>query len=433
MTDKDLCRDLLSFIEKSPSCFHVIANIKSKLDANGFVELKESMDWDLTEGGGYYIVRNDSSVVAFRIPEEAVNGFHMVASHSDSPTFKIKERPEKESEKQYMLLNTEKYGGMILSTWLDRPLSVAGRIVVKQEDETLITKLVNIDKDFCVIPNLAVHMNSEINKGMEYNPQVDMLPLCGQSKKDADNWFLEEIAEAAGVQADRILGQDLYLYVRQKGCILGREGEYLLSPKLDDLQCVFASVEAFVQSKPQNYISVCAVFDNEEVGSSTKQGADSDLLNSVLERICDAMPEALLKGRRSRLKEKLLADSFLISADNAHGVHPNHPQKADPTNRPYLNGGIVIKFHGGQKYTTDAVSAARIKAMCRKAGMEWQTYANRSDIPGGSTLGNISNTHVSVSSADIGLAQLAMHSAVETAGAKDLADAVKLFNVFFAE
>lgn len=433
MTDKDLCRDLFDFIGNSPSCFHVVANLKEMLDEAGFAELREQDEWEIMDGGKYYVTRNASSLIAFQIPQGKVKGFHMVASHSDSPTFKVKENPEKEAEKQYVLLNTEKYGGMILSTWLDRPLSVAGRVVVRGEE--LTTKLVNIDKDLCVIPNLAIHMNPEANKGMEYNPQVDMLPLyagCAGSESTKD-WLREEVAQAVGVNSEDVLGQDLFLYVRDKGRIIGREGEFILSPKLDDLQCVYASTKAFLAGSPKEFISLCAVFDNEEVGSATKQGAASTFLEDVIARVSDCIPEGCVEGDGKHLVNRLIADSFLISADNAHAVHPNHPEKADPTNRPYLNGGIVIKFHGGQKYTTDAVSAARMRELCERADVPVQTYANRSDILGGSTLGNISTAHVSVSSVDIGLPQLAMHSAVETAGVKDLAYAVKVFETFFQE
>lgn len=450
MKDKDLCRELLAFIEQSPSCFHVVDNLKNQLEKHGFCELKECDTWSLQAGGKYYVTRNDSSMIAFRIPGAVVKGFHMVASHSDSPTFKVKENPEKESEKQYVTLNTEKYGGMILYSWLDRPLSVAGRVAVlkkscgdsvlgevqadKASELKIQTKLVNIDKDLCVIPSLAIHMNPEVNKGKEFNPQVDMLPLyAGLGEEGTKNLLMEEIAREAGVTADEILGHDLFLYVRDKGRFVGRNGEYILSPKLDDLQCVYSSMKALGAVAPKEYVSLCAVFDNEEVGSSTRQGAASTFLEDVVQRICDCMPEECVQGERCHLEQRLVAGSFLISADNAHAVHPNHPEKADPTNRPYLNGGIVIKYHGGQKYTTDAISGAKMKALCQQAGVSWQTYTNRSDILGGSTLGNISTAHVSVSSVDIGLPQLAMHSAVETAGSKDLADAVKVFEIFLAE
>jgi aspartyl aminopeptidase len=455
--DYNYNKEMLEFIKESPTCFHVIANLKRKMDEAGFVELSEREEWEVSAGGKYYVIRNDSSMIAFQVPEGEVHGFHMAASHSDSPTFKIKENPETEVEGHYVRLNTEKYGGMILSTWLDRPLSVAGRIVVRGEKkpeagdagaraEQIVTKLVNIDRDLLVIPNVAIHMNREMNKGVEYNPQVDMLPLyadctgaCGEKSgvqhETRHGMLLKELAESAGVQPEEILGHDLFLYVRDAGRVLGSTADgageaFVVSPKLDDLQCVYASMKAFCTSAPKEYISLCAVFDNEEVGSGTGQGADSTFLEDVIARVCDG-----LRGqeRGEILRKRWIAGSFLISADNAHAVHPNHPEKADPTNRPYLNGGIVIKYHGSQKYTTDAVSAARMKLLCERAGVPFQTYANRSDIAGGSTLGNISNAHVSVSSVDIGLPQLAMHSAVETGGARDTEYAVKMFRIFFGE
>lgn len=420
-------KEMLEFIESSPSCFHTAANVAGQLEEQGFQELREDEDWELAPGQGYYVVRNGSSVIAFRLPQGKAKGFHITAAHSDSPSFKIKDMPELAVEEHYVRLNTEKYGGMILSTWFDRALSVAGRVAVR-EKEGIAAKLVNVDKDLLVIPSVAIHMNREVNKGVEYNPQTDLLPLfadCSEGrKKDA---FMKRIAKAAGVKQEDILGHDLFLYTREKGRILGENGEFVLSPRLDDLQCVFAAMKAFVGSVPSQYINVCAVFDNEEVGSATKQGADSTFLEDTLFRI----GECLRLNRSAYLR--LVAGSFLISADNAHAVHPNHPEKADPTNRPYLNGGIVIKYHGSQKYTTDAVSAAKLKALCERAKVPCQSYANRSDILGGSTLGNISTSHVSVSSVDIGLPQLAMHSAVETAGVKDTAYAVEMLKVFFAE
>lgn len=423
-------KEMLEFIEKSPSCFHAIGNVQKSLVKQGFLPLKEKERWELEPGKGYYVVRNDSSLIAFRLPEnDAVKGFHLVATHSDSPTFKVKEAPEMVVEEHYVKLNTEKYGGMILSTWLDRALSVAGRLAVYDEEEKAIsTKLVNIDKDLLVIPNLAIHMNRDMNKGVEYNPQIDMLPLFADGKESKGKGaLLKKLAKVADVKVTDILGQDLFLYVRENGRLIGEKGEFVLSPRLDDLQCVYASVKAFTEVTPKEYINVCAIFDNEEVGSGTAQGADSTFLEDVLWRIA----EGLKVSKTTYLQ--WLADSFLISADNAHAVHPNHPEKADPTNRPHLNGGIVIKYHGGQRYMTDAVSAARMKQLCRQAGVPFQTYANRSDVAGGSTLGNIATSHVSVSGVDIGLPQLAMHSAVETAGAKDTAYAVRVFEEFWRE
>lgn len=420
-------REMLEFIEKSPTCFHAVENLKRMLEKEGFRELREREEWETAPGGKYYVTRNDSSVIALRIPESEPKGFHIVASHSDSPSFKVKEKPEIVVEGKYVKLNTEKYGGMILSTWLDRALSVAGRLVVRGE-KGLETRLVNIDKDLLVIPNVAIHMNREMNKGVEYNPQVDMLPLFADAgERQGNGSFLAIAAEAAGVRTEEILGHDLFLYARDKGRVLGENGEFVLSPRLDDLQCVFASAKAFIDSSPSEYVNVCAVFDNEEVGSGTRQGADSTFLEDVLVRAAQSM------GMNTGRLRQMAAESFLISADNAHAVHPNHPEKADPTNRPYLNDGIVIKYHGSQKYTTDALSGARMKSICERAGAPYQTYTNRSDIMGGSTLGNISTAHVSVESVDIGLPQLAMHSAVETAGARDTEYAVNAFRVFYQE
>lgn len=420
-------KEMLEFIEKSPTAYQAVANLKEVFSGMGFWELKETDGWELEPGQGYYVTRNDSSLIAFRIPSgDAPRGFHISAAHADSPAFKVKEAPEMAVEGAYVRLNTEKYGGMILSTWLDRPLSVAGRVVVKGKAEP-VTKLVNLERDLVVIPSVAIHMNREANKGVEFNPQTDMLPLYREGSGKKGSPFLKRIAKAAGVKPEDILGQDLFLYVRDKGRIFGEGGEFLLSPRLDDLQCVYASAKGFAESAPADYVNVCAVFDNEEVGSGTRQGADSTFLEDTLWRICSGLG----LGQEGLLR--LIAGSFLISADNAHAVHPNHPEKADPTNRPYLNRGIVIKFHGSQRYTTDAVSAAKIRTVCERAGVPCQTYANRSDIAGGGTLGNISTAHVSVSSVDIGLPQLAMHSAVETAGVKDTKYAVDMFRAFFSE
>ena len=433
--DNETCtEELLTFIQESPSAFHAVERIKQKLLAAGYAELKEEKEWALSEGGRYFVTRNDSSVAAFAIPagqmpEEGQNslagvkGFHITAAHSDSPAFKIKENPEMAGE-QYVRLNTEKYGGMIMSTWLDRALSVAGRVIFLQ-DQKLTSRLVNMDRDMLVIPNLAIHMGRDMNKGVEYNAQTDMLPLYGEAGGEAG--FMELIAKEAGVKPEEILAHDLFLYVREKGKQIGGNKEFVLSPRLDDLQCAFASATAMANSSPRDYINVCVIFDNEEVGSGTRQGADSTFLTDVLARIQEAF------GKPASWLRQKIADSLLISADNAHAVHPNHPEKADPVNKPVLNGGIVIKYHGAQRYATDAITAAQVKELCREADVPVQVYSNRSDIAGGVTLGNISVAHVSVPTADIGLPQLAMHSALETAGSRDTAYAVRMFQTFFAK
>ena len=412
---------MLDFIDRSPSCYQAVENAERELEAAGFVRLMEEEKWELLQGGKYYVSRNGSSLIAFAIPEGEMKGFHMIASHSDSPCFKVKENPEMTVEGHYVKLNVEKYGGMILSTWLDRPLSVAGRVVMAGP----VVKNVAIEKDLLIIPNVAIHMNREMNKGVEYNVQTDMLPLYGM--EDGGKPLRELAARAAGIEAEEILGSDLFLYNREKGRIFGAEGEFICAPRLDDLECLYASLQAMLHGKPEHYANFMIAFDNEEVGSTTRQGAASTFLRDTLKRICEAF--AMREGDYSRL----LAGSFLISADNAHGVHPNHPEKADPTNRPYLNGGIVIKYHGSQKYTTDGVSAAIMKSICQRAGVPWQTYANRSDIAGGSTLGNLSAAQVPVNSVDIGLPQLAMHSAYETAGAKDVEYMIRAMECFYQD
>ncbi|TCL54986.1 aspartyl aminopeptidase [Kineothrix alysoides] len=419
----DAVYQMLKFIEESPTCFHAVENVQEQLKKEGYLPINENEEWKLSTGGKYYVNRNGSALIAFRLPEKEIKGFHMVASHSDSPCFKIKEIPEMAVEEQYVKLNVEPYGGMIMSTWMDRPLSVAGRVVVT-ENGSLVSRTVTVDRDLLIIPNMAIHMNRDINKGMEYNAQTDMLPLYGGI--DSRNSFLSLIAGAAGVKAEDVLSSDLFLYNREAGRILGAEGEFVSAPRLDDLECVYASMRAMLASKSEENVNLMIVFDNEEVGSMTRQGAASTFLQDTLLRICESL--SLTKSGYCRM----LADSFMISADNAHGVHPNHPEKADPTNRPYLNGGIVIKYHGSQKYTTDAVSAAVMKDICKRAEVPFQTYANRSDIAGGSTLGNISAAQVPVSTVDIGLAQLAMHSAYETAGSLDVEAMIKALSCFYS-
>ena len=416
--------DLLEFIENSPSCFHAVQTTKEILTKHGFTELSEDQTWNLTPGNDYFVTRNGSSIIAFSIPESVVlqNGFRIIASHSDSPSFKIKENPEMAVEDHYIKLNVERYGGMLCAPWFDRPLSVAGRVIVK-ENGTYCAKLINADRDLLLIPNLAIHMNRDANSGYAYNAQKDMLPVFGSL--EAKGTFMSLIAEAAGVKEEDILGHDLFLYNRQPGTIWGADETFLSCGRLDDLQCAFSSVKAVIEGENSSSVSVAAIFDNEEVGSGTKQGADSTFLKDVLERINDSL------GRTREQYLMAVASSFMISADNAHAVHPNHADVADPTNRPSINEGIVIKYNANQKYTTDAVSAAVFKALCKKVQVPVQTFTNRSDIAGGSTLGNISNAHVSLNTVDIGLPQFAMHSPYETAGVKDTCYLIKAATEFF--
>ena len=404
---------LFRFIEKSPTPFHVIDNMKQELAEQGYKQLLEREEWKLEQGGKYYVIRNGSAMVAFRVPKGTFGGFQIVASHSDAPCLKLKENPELWSEQAYVRLNVEKYGGMICSTWFDRPLSVAGRLLVKSE-EGVTVKLVQIDKDLLMLPSLAIHMNRDINTGYDYHAQKDMLPLYGMGTKGEKESFMDRIAREADVKEEDILGSDLYVYNRMPGSVWGSEDEFISSGKLDDLECVYSSMASFLSAEEHDRIPVHCVYDNEEVGSSTRQGAASTFLADILERIQEAFGGSASDYRR------LIAGSMMLSADNAHAVHPNYPEKACPSNRPLVNQGVVIKFSGNQRYTSDGVTAAVFRRICEKAGVPTQVFTNHSDIAGGSTLGNISALQVPVPCVDIGLPQLAMHSSYETAGVKDL-------------
>lgn len=415
-------RELLHFIKNSPTCYHVTENIRQKLLANGYTELSERERWEVAPSGKYFVRRNGSSTIAFRVPEMIDGGFAMAAAHSDSPAFRLKEHPDRRSA-HYVQLSTEKYGGMLMAPWFDRPLSVAGHVLVDTEDG-IETRLVNIDRDLLVIPSLAIHMNRAANDGVKLLANIDTLPLLGSiNHRDC---FLKLVAEAADCRPERILGHDLSLYVRQPGVIFGAQEEYLASPKLDDLACVFTTLEGFLAAKSAESIPVLCVFDNEEVGSQTRQGAASTMLRDTLRRVTQSL--GMTDGHLARM----LDESFLLSCDNAHAQHPNHPEFADAGNCPYLNEGVVLKFNANQRYATSGVSAALYRKLCEKAGAKVQVYANRSDIPGGSTLGSIASTLVPVEMADIGLAQLAMHSCFETAGVSDILDMVNICTAMFS-
>ena len=413
---------LIAFIEKSPTSFHAVDTVCRELDEAGFTPLRECDPWKLAPGGRYYVTRNRSSLIAFALPCGKVSTFQLIASHSDSPTFKIKENAELYVRDRYVQLDTERYGGMIMSTWFDRPLSVAGRVVART-DTGVRSVLVNLDRDSVMIPNVAIHMNRQVNDGYKYNPAADMFPLWGSIA--AKGTFMARIAENAGVAEKDILGADLYLYNRMPGVIWGDGDEFVSIGRLDDLECVFASVEAFKNVGQGEHANVLCVFDNEEVGSGTKQGADSTFLGDVLRRALASL------GQTEEEYLAALASSFMLSADNAHATHPNHPEYSDSINQAFMNEGIVIKFNASQKYTTDGVSEAVFHRICDKAGVPVQHFANRSDMPGGSTLGNISTAHVSINTLDIGLAQLAMHSSFETAGVKDVEYMVRGMQAFY--
>ena len=406
---------LMDFLDASHSVYHAAAYIAGELEAAGYTRLYESAPWDLVPGGKYYLVRGGTAVMAFRIPAGNPKGFLMSASHSDRPTFKVKENAELAGA--YTRLAVERYGGMLIAPWLDRPLSIAGRVMVETENG-IESRLVDIDRDLMMMPNVAIHMNRQANDGYKYNPAVDTLPLMGG--KDAKGKLNALLEEAAG---GKILGHDLFLYIRQKAAVWGLDEEYISSAALDDLECAWGCTRGFLEAGESESIPVLCVFDSEEVGSSSVQGAASNLLIDLLERICEA---------RSLNLKQMLAQSFMVSADNAHAQHPNHPELADPTNAPLPGNGIVIKFNASQRYCTDGVSAALFRKVCGSVDVPVQTYCNRADIPGGSTLGNISLSHVSVPTVDIGLAQLAMHSCYETAAVADAAYLEKAMRAYYA-
>ena len=410
---------LFDYISASPTAYHACAESCNALISDGYTELFEGEKWSVEEEKGYFVRRNGSSVIAFRVPKGGFKGFMITASHSDSPCLKIKENAEM-ADKYFVRLSTETYGGMIYSSWIDRPLAIAGRVVVKT-DKGVEIKLVDTKEAVAIIPNVAIHMNRQVNSGMNYNASVDMIPLYGgEGEKDT---FKSRIASLAGVTIEDVLTTDLFLYNPQKGY---EWASFVSAPRLDDLQCAFSSLQAFLASGCEcNNLPVYALFDNEEVGSQTKQGAASTFLYDTLKRVVLAL------GGGEDTYLQTVANSFMVSCDNAHSVHPNHPEFADKNHTVHMNGGVVIKYNANQKYTSDAVSVALFKSVCDSAGVPTQYYANRADMPGGSTLGNIANTQVSLNTVDIGLAQLAMHSSFETAGKDDTEYMIKALTAFY--
>lgn len=408
----NLYNNFFSFLEKAKTPYHAVNEVKKALVENGFTEICESENAELTKGGKYFAIRNGSSIIAFK---NNGGGFMICASHSDSPAFKVKGEL---GGGTYLRLNTEKYGGMINYTWLDRPLSVAGRVVLK-DGNALSVRLADIGERCVVIPSVAIHFNRTVNDGYKFSLTSDMVPLSGLG---SESTLLSVIASSVGAKAEDIVSHDLYLYAADKARYVGTDDELILAPRLDDLGCVYSSLAAFLDSDNKNATPVLAVFDNEEVGSSTKQGAASTFLKDTLMRTCSDEREY-----RSRI-----ALSFMVSADNAHAIHPNHPELSEKENAPILGGGVVVKYSASGSYTTDAVSDAVFRTVCDKAGVKAQSFRNRPDMPGGSTLGAISDTVVSVPSVDIGLPQLAMHSASETMAKSDLKDMTDALKVYFS-
>jgi aspartyl aminopeptidase len=417
-------REVLGYIGKSPTAFHVTGNLSEKLSEDGFTGLNEADEWKLEYGKKYYVTRNGSSLVAFKIPEAGFKGFRIMASHSDSPCLKLKELPEIRRD-GYTRFNVEKYGGLVFSSWFDRPLSVAGRLFVRGRGGRIEERLVDMGRDMLIIPSQAPHLNKDVNSGYKVNVQKDMLPVF--SDEEDGKGILRSFAAQEGIEESDILGSDLYVYVRSGSSIWGGSEQFISSPRLDDQECVWCSLEGFLGAAESTDVQVLSVFDNEEVGSGTKQGALSTFLADVLSRI------NLSLGRSAEQFYTALAGSFMISADNAHALHPACADRYDPVVHPMMNRGVVLKFSARQSYSTDGRSAAVIRRLCENNDIPLQVFVNHSDNPGGSTLGNLANTHVSIDTADIGLAQLSMHSAYETAGVMDIYSLMKLAKAFYSD
>lgn len=428
--ERDFAEDLIQYIDKSPSSFHAAKKIEEVLEAKGFKKIEMQDKWKLEKEGKYYTSKNNSALVAFKIGkgEIAEDGFKIIGAHTDAPTFKIKPNPEILVEKKYLKLNTEVYGGPILNTWFDRPLSIAGRVTLKT-DNILKPKemLIDIEKPILIIPNLAIHMNREVNKGIEINPQVDVLPLLSNINEnfEKDGFLLSLISKKLGIEVEEILDFELFLYGVEKGSLVGLNEEFISIGKLDDLAMVHAGLNGLIDSPAGKATNVLVCFDNEEVGSGTKQGAGSPMLRSILERI------VIASGGEREDYYRSLSSSFIISADQAHALHPNYSDKNDPTNKPVINGGPAIKMAANQAYTTDSFSASVYKSICKQADIPLQIFVNRSDKRGGSTIGPISSSQVDIASVDIGNPILAMHSIRELGGVFDHYNVYKSFKEFY--
>ena len=432
-----MIKRLLSFLDASPVNFLAVKNITEELELNGFrrVDATEALG-EVKAGDKLFVTKNDSSVYAFQIGKKplAESGFHMICAHCDSPTFRIKPNAEIGCEGGIVKLNTEVYGGPIMSTWFDRPLTLAGRVIVRSQDVMRPdTMLLHIKRPLLQISNLAIHFNRQVNDGVKLSRQKDVLPLLGQitSQLEAGNLLLNVILEELGkqrpVSREDILDFDLYLADTAPACTFGVHNEFISAGRLDDLSMCFAGLEAILAAADSDTTQVLGIFDNEETGSQTKQGAGSPFLSYMLRRI------ALAQSGTEEAYYQAVERAFMISADNAHAWHPNYPEKYDPTNHPMLGGGPVIKFNAAQKYASDAASAAVFAGICAKAGVPCQRFVNHSDVAGGSTLGNILASSIPLRGVDMGNAILAMHSCRETGSVRDHEYCVKVFTSFYEE
>lgn len=423
---------LLDFIKQATSPFHVVKKSVSMLEKHGFQSLALDAHWKLEKGGCYYTKIYDSTLIAFVIGKEIADTpmLRIAAAHTDFPCFKLKPNAAI-IEKNYVKLNTESYGGAILNTWLDRPLSIAGKVALKS-DSAFHPRICFIDfnQNLLTIPNLAIHMNHEINKGKELNKQTELLPLIAtlNDTLKKDNYFLNHLASKMNVSACDILDYDFYIYNKEDGCVLGIDQSFISSPRLDNLTSVYGALTGITAPQLNPYAIHCiALFDNEEVGSRTKQGADSMIMNFILEKVFDTLNKS-----KTTLFDSI-SKSILLSADVAHGYHPNYSSKNDPTNIPCLNKGIAIKINANQKYASDTEAIAIVQQLCNKHHIPYQKYVNRSDMAGGSTLGSIASSWLPMKTVDLGIPLLAMHSARELMGTFDQAALNKLMQVFFQE
>ena len=432
-----MIKRLLSFLDASPVNFLAVKNLTEELQQHGYrhIDTTEALG-TVKAGDKFFVTKNDSSIYAFQIGRKplAETGFHMICAHCDSPTFRIKPHAEIDCEGGIVKLNTEVYGGPIMSTWFDRPLTLAGRVIVKSKDVmTPTTLLLHVKRPLLQISNLAIHFNRQVNDGVKLSRQKDVLPILGIINDELEkgnllmNIILEELNKQQTVTREDILDFDLYLADATPACTFGAHNELISSGRLDDLSMCFAGLEALLASQPTDTTQVLAIFDNEETGSQTKQGAGSPFLSYMLKRI------ALAQGGTEEAYYQAVERAFMISADNAHAWHPNYSEKYDPTNHPMLGGGPVIKFNAAQKYASDAYSASVFAGLCKKAGVPFQRFVNHSDVAGGSTLGNILASSIPLRGVDMGNAILAMHSCRETGSTADHEFCVKVFTQFYQE
>lgn len=428
--EKELALDLIDFLYNSPTAYHSVKTVKERLDLNGFTEVKENDKWNLQKDGKYYVIKNDSALIAFTVGngELEEDGFKLIGAHTDSPGFRIKANPEMVAEGKYLKLNTEVYGGPILYTWFDRPLGIAGKVSLKGKSPLKPeVKLVNINKPLLIIPSVAIHMNRSVNEGFAVNKQKDTLPLLSliNEKFEKNNYLVNAIAKELNVDAESILGFDLGLYEIEKGSLTGINEEFISAGRLDDMWMVYAGIKALIDSKSNKSTKVMVCMDNEEIGSLTPQGANSALLLNILERI------ALALGKNREELHRALANSIMISADLAHAVHPNAEEKHDPTNRPVLGNGPVLKTAASGSYSTDSYNAAIFEGLCSAANVPYQKFFNRSDVRGGTTIGPITSSLLTIPVMDMGAPLLSMHSIRELATVIDNVYSVKLFTEFF--